>query len=99
MRAHKFCATMAFFFNVYSLANSMTYRAQIFTGLLMYAYVGIHQARRLVFDNYQRCQLFSAFKDLNRLSNAFTFENNFQKSQVGDNSVAPFTVDLYRVDI
>ena len=33
----------------------MTNLAKIFTGLLFYAYVGIHQVRRLVFDNYQTC--------------------------------------------
>ena len=33
----------------------MTDWAQIFTGLLFYAYDGIHQVRRLVFDNYQTC--------------------------------------------
>ena len=35
----------------------MTNSVQIFTGLLFFAYmyVGIHQVRRLVFDNYQRC--------------------------------------------
>ena len=27
----------------------------MFTGLLFYAYVGVHQVRILVFDNYQRC--------------------------------------------
>ena len=27
----------------------------MFTGLLFYAYVGIHQVRTLVFDNYQTC--------------------------------------------
>ena len=32
----------------------MTNLAQIFTGLLLYAYVGIHQMRQLIFDNYQR---------------------------------------------
>ena len=33
----------------------MTNLAQNFTGLLFYAYVGIHQVRKLVFDNYQTC--------------------------------------------
>ena len=33
----------------------MTNWAQIFTGLLFYAYDGIHQVRTLVFDNYQTC--------------------------------------------
>ena len=39
----------------YSLATSMTNWVQIFTGLLFYAYVGIHQVRILAFDNYQMC--------------------------------------------
>ena len=30
---------------------------KIFTGLLFYAYVGIHQVRTLVVDNYQMCQV------------------------------------------
>ena len=29
----------------------------MFTGLLFCAYVGIHQVRTLVFDNYQRCPM------------------------------------------
>ena len=33
----------------------MTDWAQIFTGLLLYAYDGIHQLRTRVFDNYQTC--------------------------------------------
>ena len=33
----------------------MTNWAQIFTGLVFYAYVGIHQARILVYDNKQTC--------------------------------------------
>ena len=33
----------------------MTNWAQVFTGLLFYAYDGIHQVRTLVFDNYQKC--------------------------------------------
>ena len=33
----------------------MTNWAQIFTGLLFYAYVEIHQVRILVFDNYKTC--------------------------------------------
>ena len=37
-----------------TLETSMTNLAQIFTGLLLYAYVGIHQMRQLIFDNYQR---------------------------------------------
>ena len=33
----------------------MTDWAQIFTGLLFHAYVEIHQERKLVLDNYQKC--------------------------------------------
>ena len=33
----------------------MTNWAKIFTGLLSFAYDGIHQMRTLVFDNYQTC--------------------------------------------
>ena len=40
----------------------MTDWAQIFTGLLFYAYVEIHQLWRLVFDNYQL--VYTAFKAL-----------------------------------
>ena len=36
------------------LATLMTNLAHIFTGLLFYAYVGIHQVRRLVFDITKR---------------------------------------------
>ena len=36
---------------------------QIFTGLLFFAYVEIHQVRRLVFDNYQWCPLSLMFID------------------------------------
>ena len=43
-------ATRVFFY--YSLATWMTNWFQIFTGLLFYAYVGIHQVRRLIFDKY-----------------------------------------------
>ena len=43
------------FFCPYYLANLMTNWAKIFTGLVFYAYVGIHQVRNMVFDNYQRC--------------------------------------------
>ncbi len=35
----------------------MTNRAQIVTGLLFDAYVGIHQVRILVFDDYQKYTL------------------------------------------
>ena len=51
---HTTCATRVFSFH-YSLATSTTNWAQMFTGLLFYAYVEIHQVRRLVLDNYQRC--------------------------------------------
>ena len=48
---------MTRFFPSY-LATPTTNRAQIFTGLLFYAYyVEIHQVGRLVFDNYQQCQM------------------------------------------
>ena len=50
------CQQGCFFFHHF-LATSMTNVAQIFTGLLIYAYVGIHQVRRLVFDNYQTCSV------------------------------------------
>ncbi len=43
-----------FFFFHYFLATSMTNCAHIFTGLIFYAYVGIHQVRILVFDSYQK---------------------------------------------
>ena len=46
------CDKGVFFFHYY-LATSMTDWAQIFTGLLFYAYVEIHQLWRLDFDNYQ----------------------------------------------
>ena len=50
----------------------MTNWAQIFTGLLFYGYDGIHQVRRLVFDNYQmvtfplrqNCQYYQYHNDL-----------------------------------
>ena len=49
----------------------MTHWAQIFTGLLFYAYVEIHQVRRLLFDNYQKwnCQrpVFSLVKTCENL--------------------------------
>ena len=41
--------------NLWNLKTLDTMGSQIFTGLLFYAYVEIHQVRRLVFDNYQRC--------------------------------------------
>ena len=43
------------FFSFHFFATSMTNWAQIFTGLLFYGYDGIHQVRRLAFDNYQMC--------------------------------------------
>ena len=46
------CDKDVFFFYSY-IASPTTNRAQIFTGLWFYAYVEIHQVRRLVFDNYQ----------------------------------------------
>ena len=49
----KYCNKAVFF--PYSLAKSMQNLARIFTGLLFYAYVGIHQVRILVFDNCQIC--------------------------------------------
>ena len=39
----------------YYLATSTTSWAQIFTGLLCYTYVKIHQVRKLVLDIYQLC--------------------------------------------
>ena len=39
----------------YSLATSITNYVKIFTDLLFYAYVGIHQVRIMVFDNFQTC--------------------------------------------
>ena len=43
------CDKVVFFFHYY-LATSTTNCAQIFTALLFYAYVEIHQVRRVVFD-------------------------------------------------
>ena len=39
----------------YCLATSMTNWLQIFTGMSFYAYIEIHQVRRLVVDNYKKC--------------------------------------------
>ncbi len=50
----QFIATRVFFPLLFSL---MTNWAQIFTGLLFNAYVGIHQVRILVFDNYPKYTL------------------------------------------
>ena len=58
LKAHNFVWQGCFFFHYY-LATSTTNWAQIFTGLLFYAYVEIHQVRRLVFDNYQQCPVSS----------------------------------------
>ena len=52
LKAHNFVWQGCFFFHYY-LATSKTVWAQIFTGLLFYAYVETHQLWRLVFDNYQ----------------------------------------------
>ena len=46
------CDKGVFFFHSY-LATPTTNRAQIFTGLLLNAYVEIYQVRRLVFDIHQ----------------------------------------------
>ena len=54
LNAHNFVWPGWFFFHYY-LATSTTNWAQIFTGLLFYAYVAIHLMRRRVFDNYQQC--------------------------------------------
>ena len=51
----------------------MTNLAQIFIGLLLYAYVGIHQVGRLVFDNYQRCTFALIWRRRSRV-----FANNTQ---------------------
>ena len=60
LKAHNLCDKGAFF--PYFLATSMTNWVQIFSGLLFYTYVEIHQMRRLVFDNYQRCPVPSRMK-------------------------------------
>ena len=52
LKAETFVQQGCFFFHHF-LATSMTNRAQLFTDLVLYADVGIHQVRRLVFDNYQ----------------------------------------------
>ena len=49
----QFCASRVFFISLFS-CNSTNW-AKMFVVLLFYAYVGIHQVRKLVFDNYQRC--------------------------------------------
>ena len=54
LKAHNFVWRGCFFFHS-SIATSTTNWVQIFTGLLFYAYVEIHQVRRLVFDIYQQC--------------------------------------------
>ena len=45
------------FFFYYSLAPSFTNWVKSFTDLLLFAYVGIHQVKILVFDNYYRCPM------------------------------------------
>ena len=58
MKAHKFVHQGGFFFSLFSFKcdDKLSYKKK-FTDLLFYAYmyVGIHQVRTLVFDNYQRC--------------------------------------------
>ena len=54
MWKHTTCVTSVFLFQ-YSLATLTTNWVKILTDLIFYAYVGIHQVRILVFDNYQRC--------------------------------------------
>ncbi len=53
----QFYATRVGFFFHYLFASLMTNWAQIFTVLFFYAYVGIHQVRILVSDNYQKYTL------------------------------------------
>ena len=50
--AHKFVKQRCFFCH-YSLPTLMAHWVNVFTDWLFYAYVGIHQVSRLVFDNYQ----------------------------------------------
>ena len=59
-----------FFFRL-SLATSTTNWVQHSTCLLFYAYVEIHQVRRLDFDNHQKCTI--------PLSLAYTFNNKSVK--------------------
>ena len=54
LNAHKVLQHKHVFFHC-SLATLMTNWAQMSTVLLCYAYVGRHQVRILVFDNYQTC--------------------------------------------
>ena len=60
--------------SVHFLATSMLkFWAQMFTAVLFYAYVGIHQVRILVFDNYQTCLVnFTTFIASNHTSGART---------------------------
>ena len=51
LKAHNFVWQGCFFVHYLYIATSTTDWDQIFTGLLCYAYVEIHQVRRLVFDN------------------------------------------------
>ena len=48
---------MGYFFFFYTLATLMISWVQISTGLLLYAFVVIHQVGLLFFDNYQRCSV------------------------------------------
>ena len=64
------------FFSHHFLATLMTNQAQIFTGLLCYACVGIHQVGRLIFANYQRCTFpFKSNKNL-QFSTSTTLQIN-----------------------
>ena len=53
LKTHKEMQQWCFSVFRYSLANPMTNLVKIFTGLLMYAHVGIHQERILIFGNCQ----------------------------------------------
>ena len=53
LKAHKFALLAGTYFFHYFLATLMTTWVQPFTDLFIYAYVGIHQVKTLVFDNYQ----------------------------------------------
>ena len=56
LKANKVMQQGSFFCHC-SLATAMTNVVQIFTDLLCFAYDGIHQVRKLVFDNYQTCPM------------------------------------------
>ena len=82
LKAHKVMQQGCFFFRYY-LATSTTNLAQIFTGLLFYAFVGIHQVRLLVFDTYQTCPLSSTFKCFDAVFVTATQEvNSFRQSWI-----------------